>query len=297
MWLYIPGTALTSSASVPEAEGSTLPSTSPFPALAPQLWWRGKPSPSPIWLRRWKRASWLRRLSGRMCEPSTAALGAASWMALLAASRASRTALPDASAAASTRATSGHRPGASSPMPGHGSSSLKTSRACSRRGLTTSLEPSGFGETFADLVSRSRSDCSARVKSTRRRKASVSSFSAWPRPAARDHKGANGEAHLVAGTGRLHLDQLPNFVQHLWYPKASSHLGHLISKDGAPSSIERRSLNPLFVSWLMGWAPPASTGCGFLETAWFPFKARMRSALSSLGTPPAAPPVQPSLFR
>lgn len=38
----------------------------------------------------------------------------------------------------------------------------------------------------------------------------------WPTPAARDFKGANGEDHLEAGTGRKHLDQLPNFVQHLW---------------------------------------------------------------------------------
>lgn len=38
----------------------------------------------------------------------------------------------------------------------------------------------------------------------------------WPTPAARDHKGANGDAHLEAGTGRKHLDQLPNFVAHCW---------------------------------------------------------------------------------
>ena len=40
--------------------------------------------------------------------------------------------------------------------------------------------------------------------------------SRWPTPAARDAKGANGEAHLEAGTGQKHLDQLPNFVAHLW---------------------------------------------------------------------------------
>lgn len=36
----------------------------------------------------------------------------------------------------------------------------------------------------------------------------------WPTPASRDHKGENGEAHLTNGTGRLHMDQLPNFVAH-----------------------------------------------------------------------------------
>lgn len=38
----------------------------------------------------------------------------------------------------------------------------------------------------------------------------------WPTPAGRDHKGATGAAHLEAGTGRKHLDQLPNFVAHQW---------------------------------------------------------------------------------
>lgn len=40
--------------------------------------------------------------------------------------------------------------------------------------------------------------------------------SEWPTPAARDYKGANGPEHLENGTGRKHLDQLPNFVAHLW---------------------------------------------------------------------------------
>jgi len=32
------------------------------------LLWRSKPSPAPTWLRRWKRASWLRHLSGRILK-------------------------------------------------------------------------------------------------------------------------------------------------------------------------------------------------------------------------------------
>jgi site-specific DNA-cytosine methylase len=44
----------------------------------------------------------------------------------------------------------------------------------------------------------------------------------WPTPAARDYKGANGPDHLKNGTGRLHQDQLPNFVEHIWStPRAS----------------------------------------------------------------------------
>lgn len=36
----------------------------------------------------------------------------------------------------------------------------------------------------------------------------------WPTPAARDHKGENSADHLTNGTGRLHMDQLPNAVAH-----------------------------------------------------------------------------------
>ena len=70
--------------------------------------------------------------------------------------------------------------------------------------------------------------------------------------------------------------------------------------DGATSSPDRRSLNPLFVEWLMGWPP------GWTLLAWTDFacsatelslwKQRMRSALFALGSPAEAPPVQQSLF-
>lgn len=72
----------------------------------------------------------------------------------------------------------------------------------------------------------------------------------WPTPAARDYKGANGVDHLENGTGRLHMDQLPNYVAH------GSHCLRLApetSPPGPPPSKTRRSLNPLFVEWLMGW--------------------------------------------
>lgn len=71
------------------------------------------------------------------------------------------------------------------------------------------------------------------------------------------------------------------------------------STDGDPSSKERRSLNPLFVEWLMGWPPGwvrVSTSCGCSATALCRWKQRMRSALLSLGSPLEALPVQFSLL-
>ncbi|HRK69625.1 MAG TPA: hypothetical protein PKY73_18925 [Hyphomonas sp.] len=38
----------------------------------------------------------------------------------------------------------------------------------------------------------------------------------WPTPASRDHKGENSPDHLTNGSGRLHLDQLPNAVAFLY---------------------------------------------------------------------------------
>ncbi|MEM7429893.1 MAG: hypothetical protein AAF441_27815 [Pseudomonadota bacterium] len=47
----------------------------------------------------------------------------------------------------------------------------------------------------------------------------------WPTPAARDGKGANSEDHLENGTGRKHMDQLPNAVEHLWQTPRSHEVG------------------------------------------------------------------------
>jgi len=58
----------------------------------------------------------------------------------------------------------------------------------------------------------------------------------WPTPAARDYKGENSLEHCeVNGTGRKHMDQLPNAVAHGDKPEPSG------------------ALNPTWVEWLMGW--------------------------------------------
>lgn len=47
----------------------------------------------------------------------------------------------------------------------------------------------------------------------------------WPTPAARDYKGENSTEHLDVGTGRKHLDQLPNYVRHCWPTPAATPYG------------------------------------------------------------------------
>lgn len=85
---------------------------------------------------------------------------------------------------------------------------------------------------------------------------------------------------------------------------ASSRPDHPISTAGEKSSKNLRSLNPLFVEWLMGWMrgwtslalmPRESNDSVCLETELSLFKQRMRSALWSLGLP-HAPEMQNDLF-
>jgi len=75
---------------------------------------------------------------------------------------------------------------------------------------------------------------------------------AWPTPAARDGKGANSRDHVTGnGTGRMHLDQLPNFVAHAFsHPAPIPTCGERLS---TPPHTSHRRLNPAFVCWLMGW--------------------------------------------
>jgi hypothetical protein len=77
-----------------------------------------------------------------------------------------------------------------------------------------------------------------------------------------------------------------------------------ISTVGEESSKIRRSLNPLFVEWLMGWprgwtslalTPPGSNDSACSATELSLWKQRMRSAFLQLGLP-ADPPAQQSLF-
>ena len=128
----------------------------------------------------------------------------------------------------------------------------------------------------------------------------------WPTPAARDHKGENGPDHMTNGTGRLHLDQLPNAVaflfshpdqvtpphgptlsqlRRIWRPLRAS----LIASHGRAvwrrlwKGRNKRRLNPGFVEWLMGW-PIGHALCACSETEFTLWQQRMRGALSQMPT-------------
>jgi hypothetical protein len=153
----------------------TGPSSWQSQALAQSCVWRGSRSASLIWSRRCATVSWLRRLSGLMPEPSMADAGVALWMASLGGFPANPIPSPESGSAGKTSATCGARPGGFSSSPGHGSSSSRTSAACSVRAA-----PSASVETFSDWAARLRADSSRRRKLARARNASGFSSSAWP---------------------------------------------------------------------------------------------------------------------
>lgn len=209
MWLYVP----TLSVSAPAAAASISESNWQCQALAQSLWWRGKPSPSATWSKRLEKVSWLKRLSGRMCEPSTAAHGAVLWMASLAESRASPIPSRESVSERKTSGISGAPRAASSSKPGPGSSSSKTSKACS-----PAAAPSVYGETFADLVTNLRSDYSARQKRAQAISATGSLSSQWPTVTAGSAE--KGPDRCRRDTGSPNSD-LPTFLANWPTPDAN----------------------------------------------------------------------------
>ena len=107
----------------------------------------------------------------------------------------------------------------------------------------------------------------------------------WPTPASRDAKGANSLLHCEEiGTGRKHMDQLPNFVAHSPSSpqvRVTSVSGIELSPTDRPTVLRRR-LNPAFVCWLMGWpwwwTNPVHNSSGQQATASYLFKLRMHLA-------------------
>jgi hypothetical protein len=100
----------------------------------------------------------------------------------------------------------------------------------------------------------------------------------WPTPRARDHKGSGPLTERPDGRSRM--DQLEFAAEH-WTPSLRPVQP---IQDGPISSPERRTLNPLFVEWLMGW-PIGWTACAPAATASSHWWRLMRGALSQLCSP------------
>lgn len=143
------------------------------------LMWRSKPSQLPTWLRRWKRDSWFRHLSGRILKPCqhTALESALTYsLAVIPVSPSARQGFAEAQ---TTLDTSGPIYGDTLNQLDLFDASLKTSR-----GISAS-DSEKLSKTWKALVTQRRGEYSARLKSARRTKENESLF--WATPCARDH--------------------------------------------------------------------------------------------------------------
>jgi len=273
-WLFVPGLGDWNSAS-----GSSLPST------APSCTWNAKPLPPRSWSRAWQRVSWLRRLSGTTCGPSTADAGVASWIVSLPDSPASRGVKPDPIPAPTMPAGSGRISSTALAKWDPRSSSWKMSlplfpeedwppysadwptAGTLRNGVISPRPP--LGHPMNACASSSWPTATA-----------SDSDDKWPTPASRDYKGENASVHLDHASGRKHLDQLPNFIAYC-FPLApptppggvsSSPIGRTSPRHSVPR------INVSFVEWLMGF-PIGWTDSGLSATEWSRYRQRMRLSL------------------
>lgn len=114
----------------------------------------------------------------------------------------------------------------------------------------------------------------------------------WPSPTTRIYKGG-GQA-LTRADGKSRIDML-DWAAEAWSERPFQLFAHeeLLLPDrptpsGMRSSETRRSLNPLFVEWLMGW-PEELSGFERSETEFARWLLQMRGCLSALRSRPTAP--------
>ena len=186
----------------PGSAVSTSDSASLSEDFARSLWWRGKPSASRVWLRRWKRESWTRRL---FTQTSTGSRGSDIedlWISSLVASRASRSATLEVERVWTMSDTSGPRSSEDLGLFDLESASSRTWTASPPPSLRAITPFSTMSlEIWKDWVTSQRQGASQRAKSVHRIDESDGSFLAWPTPTVGDSRGS---ARHTTTTGMSH---------------------------------------------------------------------------------------------
>jgi hypothetical protein len=127
----------------------------------------------------------------------------------------------------------------------------------------------------------------------------------WPTPTALSRPRSEETLEKCAAFRKRNANQdtVPLYLEEVAI-RASSHPARTNSASGEKPSTDRRSLNPLFVEWLMGWplgwtllsAGPELIAFASSATELSLWKHRMRSALLLLGLPRQAPAAQLAFF-
>jgi hypothetical protein len=174
---------------------------------------RSKPSPLPIWLRKWKRDSWTLHLSGRILRPSHGPAFVDRWISSVAVTLASHSVQPVSDLEQKIQDTSGH-------------SSLTASEPCnlefafSRTSRDTSaLDSEQSCLSWKQSVTEQRGEYSQRVKLAHHTNGNESSY--WPTANSRDWKDSAGMSQTGTnpdGSQRNRTDQLARVVFSLGRP-------------------------------------------------------------------------------
>lgn len=203
MWLHVPRLYL----SAPEAVDSTLALDSLCEELAQSVTWREKQLKPASWRRVLNRAGWLTRLSGLTCSASMRERGVASWMASLAASRASLTVSQASGSESTTNATSGPTFSEWYTNPARLGASSRTSQA------SLIFTGESYDPTLKALGSRLRRESSQRRRSARLIFGNASS--GWPMATVQD-----GENN--AGASQWERNSFPLNVAAVNWPTPST---------------------------------------------------------------------------
>lgn len=316
-WLFVPGV---SCPSAPASEDSTSACDLPSQRLAASATWRGKPRQPASWSCAWKTGGSIRRLSGLTLPPSTLEHGAAQWIASCREIPASRTVLPANDREVRTIGGCLTRRSTSLPPAGRVVSSGRTCRGT----RTDSLKCSSHH--WKHWAAALRAEYSARAASE---PASVASgSSSWPTATVMDAHGARNRTSGRSDPNSQHhdgvtlLDAILIHLGPMWETptvavtngtrrnrggdrsaellltgqaaEVSHRYSHPapIGHNGGPSSLHGRTLNPLFVEWLMG-LPIGWTASEPVETASSHWWQAMRGELSRLVS---RQPAQPMLL-
>lgn len=182
MWINVPSTT----SRCAQAEPASISDWNwLWEAFAQSAGSNGKPSPASTWRRLWKRAAWFKLLCGRICEPSTAALGVESWIASLLATRANRSASPANAVDQTILDICGPMSVASLARLNRQSCFSKTCPA------TSASDSRRSPQTLKAWVTRLRQGSSQRRKLAQATSGSGCSSSPWLTPNSVDWKGAN----------------------------------------------------------------------------------------------------------
>ena len=252
-WLYVPGL---------EASNSELNESS----LHTEPWfsWRGKPSRPLTWSKRWKKADWLKRLSGLMCDPLTVETCAERWILSLPDSHANHSQRLEALEVQQMTATFGPKFQGSLAKWNPQSSSWKTSQMSLKLRELQSLEKLpkwgmiSRGELFALQMPAHLIDVRDSLPSR-----------SVPTPTCMDTRSGRPRKMVQESLskGNWRGVALRDYAKMFPTPTATANqtCPSMLAKGGSFDNLSIGKLNPEWVEWLMGW-PIGWTDCGPAET-------------------------------